>query len=276
MTLRRMITAAATAAFCTVPAHGQPVSPRDMPTATALEAALSGADPVETSARHVGAFGQLQDVVKLVSGPPPARAANPHAVDPSITKARAAKVDTKVFGIPLGEPLDLPTCDPIMGLAEVGGACVFQMPFQGLGEALLGSLMPKEDLNEIIVMLPKASCPVWAAACQFTGTLYESLLVAAAIPTVGRGAEKSILRELRAKYGLPSGFYGHTITPNAGEPYKVQHAEWSRPGLHVYYAVVGTGGEGVLATDQGLVRIETESAYQRRMAVEEELAKPKL
>lgn len=408
MKFRQMIAAAATAALCSVPVHAQTVAPGDMPNATAVEAALSGADPMDTAARRMGAFWQLQDVMKTVAGrryfrnqltpeeqrllgeyrlgyqqaaepyahiqnapshpdkprwyemhsryetdrafrdqlidalcspalraayrrakaeqdaqslarsreaeriraqggvqlfgnenqagservpsaeeiargilaagsaPPPARPTNPNAVDPSIAKARAAKVDTKVFGIPLGEPLDLPMCDPLMGLGEVGAACVYQIPFQGLGEALLGSLAPKQDPTQIIIRLPKASCPLWAAACQFTGTLHDGLLVTAAIPTVGRGAEKTILRELRGKYGLPSGFYGHTITPNAGEPYKVENPEWSRPGLYVYYAVVGTGGEGVLATDQGLVRIETESAYQRRMAVEDEAAKPKL
>jgi hypothetical protein len=216
-------------------------------------------------------------VLEGTAGPPPTRPADPNAIDPSIAKARAAKVDTKVFGIPLGEPLNLPVCDPLAGLDNIGAPCLFQVPFQGLAESLLGSLAPKQDPNQVTIKLPKASCPQWAARCEFTGTLHEGLLVGIAIPTTGRFVEKAVLRELRGKYGTPTGFYVHTITPNAGEPYKTDNPEWAGlPGLYVFYTVVGAGTEGVLATAEGVVRIETESAYRRREAEEQEAAKPRL
>jgi hypothetical protein len=216
-------------------------------------------------------------VVLLAATTAPATAQPSGGPDASIAKARAAKVDTKVFGIPLGEPLRLPVCEPLDAVGGGSATCLFEQPFRELTAAFLGPLGLEADPSQVTVMLAKASCPAWAAQCQFTGTLHEGLLVAIAIATHGRGPEQKILSDLRAKYGQPTGFEVHTITPSAGEPYKVHNPVWAGlPGLHVEYTVVGTGGEGVLRTDQGLVRVETERAYRRRAAEEQEAARPKL
>src|SRR5262249_40587319 len=54
--------------------------------------------------------------------------------DPSIAKARAANVDTKVFGLQLGEPLQLPTCPSMFDVPET---CFYEDPafIKEIGEA---------------------------------------------------------------------------------------------------------------------------------------------
>jgi hypothetical protein len=54
--------------------------------------------------------------------------------------------------------------------------------------------------------------------------------------------------------------------------------EWILPGLHVVYEVVAKGAaEGeVTNTEVGNIGVETEAAYQRRMAKQTQKPKPKL
>src|SRR5688572_5083093 len=84
---------------------------------------------------------------------PPAAAI--HSADPSIAKARAAKVDTRVFGIPLGEPLQLRECDAFLdfGLSPTAArpkTCLntLSAALQDLGASLLPFAARENRSNE--------------------------------------------------------------------------------------------------------------------------------
>jgi hypothetical protein len=61
-----------------------------------------------------------------------------------------------------------------------------------------------------------------------------------------------------------------TVTPDTGNPFKVSNLEWSLPGLHVRYDVVLHDDTRVINYMQGVVRIETEAAYERRRTQEQQ------
>jgi hypothetical protein len=92
----------------------------------------------------------------------------------------------------------------------------------------------------------------------------------ARLTTRGRDVEATVARELRAKYGNAVLAEEATVTPDTGNPFKVSNLEWSLPGLHVRYDVVLHDDTRVINYMQGVVRIETEAAYERRRTQEQQ------
>jgi hypothetical protein len=215
----------------------------------------------------------------------PAAPAQPATVDPSIAKARAARVDTKVFGIALGEPVRLPVCPKVglFGLPDTTLTCLvgedaalndvaaLAAPLLGLSASDL-----KGDPNFLEVQLSADNCPSWMNGCTITGGLQNGVLVWVQVPTRGRNVEQAIGRELRGKYGQVLFASEGTVTPDTGNPFKVTDLEWVLPGLHVEYTVILHSESDVTDTRVGQVRIEAESIYQRRKAEEQQKARPKL
>ena len=217
--------------------------------------------------------------------PPPAAPAtrpaptNPPAVarapDPSIAKARAANVDTKVFGIPLGEPLTLPVC-AYSGIFDSGSNptnCILKTGLEELGAAVVGAFVgadPAEPSNLVTIQVTQSNCPTWMD-CAVRGTLDNGLLVAVFLTTNGREVEAAVAKELRGKYGQRASMQQRFITPNNGSrEFEVWDLDWELPGLHVEYKVVDD------VVTKGLVRIESERIYQLRLARIREATKPKL
>ena len=217
---------------------------------------------------------------------PPAPVPAARAVDPSIAKARAAKVDTKVFGIQLGEPLSLPTCDLLGGFLTPGvtasPACLTDMS----GANLVAAFLPA-DLNNALnaalnsttmIQLNADTCPTWVSGCSAMAMVYEGNFVGVLITTKGRGVEQATGTELRGKYGAPTSSKVGSITPDVGNPFTITDLVWALPGLHVEFQPVRRmeDDDSRVKTNEGLVIIETEQEYQRRQSTAKQKTKPKL
>lgn len=217
---------------------------------------------------------------------PGGRAAAP---DTSILKARAAKVDLSLFAgtIKLGTDLLLPPCPYTknwVGLPELGEITQDcedrQPPLTGFAADVvdaLGSALPQgpvkaaptPDPNVRRIVLVEDHRPSWmsgdGAWLRISPTGIERVVIA----TKGRDVQTRVTEDLIAKYGLAHFTHAGMITPDSGNPFKVSDQEWVLPGLHVEYRVLEVDENGRVHTDgTGFVRIETEGAYNRRIADE--------
>jgi hypothetical protein len=192
------------------------------------------------------------------------------AVEPSIARARAAKVDTRVFGIPLGEPLRLPACDTLGGL--------FTGPVQQIPTCVIDTSAATSLLTAFVGLNLEDKDVATIQLSTVNAALREGNLVRVELTTKGRGVEQAAGNELRGKYGAPTSSTRGTITPDVGNPFTVTDLIWSFPGLRVEFQPVTRveGDDSRVKTNEGLVRIETETAYQLRRKDVEEQSKPKL
>lgn len=211
--------------------------------------------------------------------------------DPSIAKATAARVDTTVVGLQLGEPLRLPECNPLGFDSIVDAAtdtvtvrvtCVMVglKLLEGLNvESLLGIEIDRSGVADMRnIRLSRDYCPAWVTDCAGYATVHNGRLSGIALFTAGRGTERTVTNDLREKYGPPTRSVAATITPEVGNDFNINKPEWTLPGLRVEYEVVlkdENGGERVTLTS-GVVRIMTESEYQRRAAKQKAAKKRKL
>jgi hypothetical protein len=218
--------------------------------------------------------------------------------DPSILKAKAAKVDLGVFAgsIHLGEPLRLPRCPyekSFLGmdqLSDITQDCEdIPPPLSGaaadaaniLVQMLPAGPPPKPgdapDPNIRFIRLVDEHCPSWmdgnAAAVRVSPNGIERVL----FNTKGRVVQSKVAEELLAKYGTAHYSNEGTITPDVGNAFKVTNMDWVLPGLRVEYKVIEPDQNGRVKVDgTGYVRIETESAYQARIAAEKKAAPKKV
>jgi len=189
--------------------------------------------------------------------------------DPSIAKARAANVDTKVFGLQLGEPLRLPTCAGPSSLFGDHPTCFYEDTgiIKEIGEAMGGASARQTTEDWRLVFVHKGP----RAEVLF----YDGLLAAVKFETKGINDEPEWAKELREKYGPPTLVKPFTYTPRIGNTLKANDLEWRLPGLHVQYSAVlkKANSAEVITVDGGFVYVETEAAYQRRLAKEKEQEK---
>ena len=236
--------AAALALVCQLQGAAAPQSPRNQPPAAKPATQPSTQQAVRT-------------------GPP----------DPSIAKARAAHVDTKVLGIQLGEPLQIPRCTSLFGTEQT---CVQNL------SALEKALGVGDDAGDrqrtSPLELSQDACPSWSKDCSAAVMTYDGLVVAVSIGTKGHTVDAAVAQDLRAKYGPPTTAKPIAVTPRVGNPFRATNLEWFLPGLHVIYEVAQKGenqGE-ITNTEQGSIGVETEAAYQRRTAAEKAKPHPSL
>lgn len=183
-------------------------------------------------------------------------------VDSDVIKAKGAKVDTRVAGIQIGEPFRFSDCN----LLDVRpkSVCIPIDEAGWFGE-VVRDLQPDADPNIKTVMLPNDNCPTWTPTnCRAYITLYQGRIVGVALLTKGRGVVTAAKAELQEKYGRPTGFNNATVTPDEGNSFKVSDPEWILPGIHVEFETVLKDGDRVNLSN-GVVRIETASAYARRL-----------
>lgn len=220
------------------------------------------------------------------------RGASSPGGDPSIAKAKAAGLDTKVFGVPLGEPIKLPRCataneqkrelqsyDPVTGLPRPSKNFDPLSAFRGVQTsvtcqsdgavmAFLGALTGGKPADRYI-MLAKGSCPEWAY-CEVAASLHQGNL-AGIVVFIQQGASGDYMeKQLRTKYGKPTHREPVSYQNQYGATYQIENLEWNLPGLHV---VLGPGPNG-----GGLLVVETEAGHRDRKAqgAAEEARKPKL
>jgi hypothetical protein len=208
--------------------------------------------------------------------------------DPSIAKAKAAGVDTKVFGVPLGEPLSLPRCatanerkretrsnelaNPLKNMDLLGAFRGVQTSTtcqsDGAMMAFMGAILGGKGADRYI-MLAKDSCPNWAY-CEVVASLHEGNLAGVAVMILPGAGEDTVGKQLRAKYGKPTRKETAQYQNEYGARYEVDELEWVLPGLHVEYKPGPTGG--------GVVAIVTETGYKALKAKEavQEAQQPKL
>src|SRR5437667_1683302 len=237
-----------------------PPSLNKMPT-NALPLATSNSNAASGSAASSGASG---------------------APDPSIAKARAANVDTKVLGMALGEPLQVPTCQSMFEsktcLQEEGSTELVEAVGSMFG--MKPAAQTAEDRRQTggAIRLGSDDCPSWMSDCFARLLIYDGRLVAIDVSTKGHTVDQVVVRQLREKYGPPTLVKPIAVTPHVGNPFNANSLEWKLPGLHVVYDVVIKGeAEGEITnTEVGDIGVETEAAYQRRTAKDNQKAKPKL
>jgi hypothetical protein len=194
---------------------------------------------------------------------------NSASADPSIAKAKAAKVDISAFGMQLGQPLDLPTCQDSFTQMD-RRMCVYD-PRSGPNGAMLDFLssiipnaVPAADPNIMQVRIDQDHCPGWVANnCGAQVLMHDGVLVAIAVATGGRNVENAVNAELKAKYGPPTSVNTGTITKNGSDAFGIKDPEWALPGLHVEYQVVNHTDLDNVNAFQGWLRVATESAYNR-------------
>jgi hypothetical protein len=155
------------------------------------------------------AFGGQAAASALVAAPPPV-AVPPRAPgqpvsppDPPITKAPAAGIDTKVFGLQMGEPLWLPSCGA--GLMALLGpppaTCAFTEGGVGFATALL-TVLAQGNAGELVTLkLSQDRCPAWMRDCMVVAMLEGGRLAAVAARTGCPSVEQAASQELRGKYG---------------------------------------------------------------------------
>ncbi|MEP7364174.1 MAG: hypothetical protein ABI972_13040 [Acidobacteriota bacterium] len=187
---------------------------------------------------------------------------------PSIVKAKAANVDTKVFGLALGERISLPSC----GMLDFGGTsmktCVSDDMINQLTNALAG--MGGES-SSAVIKIAKANCPSWMSQCQVSAELDNGRLVGISATTDGLQVEQEAGGELRAKYGTRHSRQQRFNTrTDTGAKFETWDFFWDLPGLRVEYYVINGN------VNRGLLIVQTEEAYQRRLARVREEKKPKL
>jgi hypothetical protein len=241
--------------------------------------------PAEGAGREGATIQQLEEAMRQLGNPPsgaaatqkPTTPAKPPAAavgppDPDIAKARAANVDTKLFGIPLGEPLALPKCSGgVFGPPPTTNCIEDNKLAERLVTALLGVNPDPGEPTVVTIQLTEGNCPTWLNACSFNATIQNGRFVAAVLSTKGRDVEAAAGKELRGKYGQRASMQQRFITPNnGGAKFEVWDLDWDFPGLHVEYKVVNS------TILDGFVLIESETLYAVRKAKEREAAKPKL
>jgi hypothetical protein len=198
--------------------------------------------------------------------------------DPSITKAKAAGVDTKVFGVPLGVPLKLPRCATANERKNARQEIDLLSAFRGVQTdttcqsdgsimAFMGALLGGKPADRYI-MLAKDSCPDWAY-CEVAASLHEGNLVGIMV-MLQKVRDGYVGKQLRAKYGKPTNKETVQYQNDYGARNEVDELEWVLPGLHVAFAPGPTEG--------GLVIIETETGRKLREAKQavQEGKQPKL
>jgi len=213
------------------------------------------------------------------NGPPP-------PPDPSVAIAHAARVDTTVLGIPLGEAFVLPHC-------QRGNDLVSQVDGMVNGDVDPAGLLdqnqptpcyganPTELQNgqayawmpvDTVIKFSDDKCPTWLSGCVAYGMLRNGLLLAIYMDPENNAGDDETAKQLLAKYGKPTAQQNQAVQNNYGNTIRVTQLFWELPGLHVEYSPL------IAQTQRGMLRIETETGYQIRLAAQKavEDKQPKL
>jgi len=204
----------------------------------------------------------------MPAAPPAAAQQPPPPLEPTVARAKAAGVDTRVFGMQLGERLRLPACGLLELPAASGSTCLASNLLTDLATRMAnpdGSPIP-------ILRLARANCPNWMSDCTVAAQLDSSgRLIGIAATTDGYAVGETVLRELVGKYGSRFGRLSTVFTlDSTGAKYPTSNYDWNLSGLRVLYFIVEDN------LKRGRLIVETEEAYQRRVARDREANRPKL
>jgi hypothetical protein len=231
------------------------------------------------------------------------------AVARNLEDAKRSHVDLSVFGIRLGEPLDLPFCpDPPSeagSLGAVAGAGTASTCFIKTAlslDTLIAQVMAASDpvpwaANGVAVKLGHSACPKWVNnGCTILLNVQHDIPLGAFFNTRGIEATKDVEKALKEKYPRASAQRGgrlqcqNDLTGVVAEDTYERH--WQLPGLYVSYSpidscpntrIVSTGtivrtGTVVRGGTAGKVSIELSLSRRQQSdaSAQRELAQPKL
>jgi hypothetical protein len=228
--------------------------------------------------------------------------------------ARQHNADLSVFGLQLGQPLNLPKCGEgtvqslfagaLTGVARGGQeTCVGErtaetaLAFIRLFDKLAGTQPPSDGTDEVSVGLADAKCPMWlktSATCTIAARTSGGVLVGASVAAgVDSDALRKVPEELARKYG-PADPQGHPIectndvtkrvvasdgtwadVPVGTQRHTGTALSWSRlPGLYVSYVPFAVPG----SCRAGRVEIDLASYHQAAAtaAARVEASEPKM
>jgi hypothetical protein len=190
----------------------------------------------------------------------------------SVKRARAAGVDTTVFGLKLGEPVTLPACPGggFLNFVEITETC--QRP-QGVLDSDAASAMANEVTGqqvlvpyEISVELPRTRCPDWFDIdCLFYGHVVDGRLVSVFVHPRGLGKQEQVAAVLKQKYKgcVLNGWYEfkNDVT---GDKARGMDLTCKQAGIDVTFkGYTGGGNPG-----NGGLLIETDAMTRQRNAAE--------
>jgi len=287
--------AAPAPAATSAPAAGSPQPLAQAPSPPA-------ATTVNSPSPHAGAHHGKNAALVATPATPSAK-----IVSPDVAIAAKAGVDLSVFGIRLGEPLNLAVCPQ----QDHGGLGVLQDTMQKLSAAQrAGDTMEDGDpeplvdntcqprgfyasalLNRIqqggggsvdgadylLAQVPKDKCPAWLRAgrwrCTLKVAVKDGLVVESSFPVGGETWQSTIDTALMKKYAGRSADTSEVTSCKRRELGLVTQTAkvraWSMPGLHVRFNPLG----GYCASDNtagtGWVSVELASFADERQAAEE-------
>ncbi len=208
-----------------------------------------------------------------------ANCAGPAASDPSVAKAAKAKVDTTVFGIQLGDPLNLPAC-PMFQVGGAGMQTCYASLIDMVGDMARqfggASTVPA---NVKTVYLGANECPSWVNECTLVVTLYDGKVGAVGVFTKGPSVDRKVREVLAEKYGKWKYSRPGTVTPSNADKADIQIVSnyWELPGLFVQYQPIWFDEDGNTPDiREGLIRVETETAAKLRASAKSKAPKPKM
>lgn len=181
------------------------------------------------------------------------------AVEENKATAARGKVDLSVFGMMLGDSLNLPVCPSrgsspglgaLLGVGHGGAQTCVGDPtatmMLGLTAALLGStgLQRGPATGQVVAVgLADTACPNWVktgGACTVFVTTKNGVAVAARVQTGSMEIAGEIDRALQSKYVTPvSKPTVGTCSNEYGATTQADERVWSPPGLHVTYEPLG-------------------------------------
>lgn len=210
--------------------------------------------------------------VKPMHAEPSAAQQPPLPLEPTVARAKAAGVDTRVFGIPLGERLTLPACNLFALGAAPSATCLMSNAIMDLATQIVNPIVNPSGGPLPVFKLAPANCPSWMSDCTVAAQLDASgRLIGVVADTDGYAVEASAMRELTAKYGPRFGRLPVVFTRDEnGAKYSTSHYDWNLSGLRVLFYVVEDN------LKRGRLIVETEEAFQRRVARTREANRPKL
>lgn len=187
--------------------------------------------------------------------------------DPAVAKAQAAKVDTEVFGIQLGDLFTIPAC-PMLQTGAGSKTCYSSM-IDVIAD-LAREARPNEVGEEVkLVYLARDRCPSWVSECTLAVQSFGGKVGYIGVYTKGPSVDAVVVDVLKEKYGKFQGRTAvRTVTPRdsrMGAAFKVMLLTWELPGLTVAYEPVWSDGGGHTPNvEEGIIRIESETARKAR------------
>jgi len=160
--------------------------------------------------------------------------------------ATAAEAGPTVFGVQLGEPLNVPECPK-----DASGHYALITTNRDSVCALRKNVIHKAwGSDDIDIEFPNNAAPDYVKLESFSVSLIDGAVESIAFATNGLSSQVSVLHALDEKFGKPSRLQREIVQNEFGAKFSRVNATWNRPGLRIEL-------EGATHTDWGRVEIST-------------------